>query len=64
MTTVKIKGMSCQHCVASVTGALQGLAGITDVKVDLQSGSATFSGNAEKSAIKKAIEQIGFELVD
>ncbi|MGB6289074.1 MAG: cation transporter, partial [Desulfobulbales bacterium] len=32
-TTIKVKGMSCQHCVASVTKALSEIAGIADVQV-------------------------------
>ncbi|MGB5233404.1 MAG: cation transporter, partial [Desulfoprunum sp.] len=34
MATIKIKGMSCQHCVAAVTKALSELPGISNVKVD------------------------------
>ena len=38
MTTIKISGMSCQHCVMAVTKALGGIDGIKDVQVDLQKG--------------------------
>ena len=43
MPTVKVKGMSCQHCVASVTKALSDIEGITDVSVNLEAGEATLS---------------------
>jgi copper chaperone len=64
MKTVKIKGMSCQHCVMAVTKALNGLAGVKDVQVDLKKGEATFNEEkvVEMKAIKKVIENAGFEV--
>lgn len=64
MTTVKIKGMSCQHCVASVTKAMTALEGVSDVEVDLQKGTATFNGTIDRKTLQQAIEKIGFELID
>jgi copper ion binding protein len=66
MTTIKVKGMSCQHCVASVTNALSDIAGITEVKVNLEKGEATFNEQSpvSKDTIKDAITKIGFEVVD
>ena len=65
MPAIKVKGMSCQHCVASVTKALSGIAGITDVRVNLEKGEATFKENSPVSmeTIKDAITRIGFEVV-
>lgn len=40
--TVRISGMSCEHCAMRVTKALSGLSGVKDVKVDLKSGTTTF----------------------
>ena len=37
---LKIKGMSCQHCVVSISKALKDLKGVKDVKVSLEKGSA------------------------
>ena len=64
-TIIKVKGMSCQHCVASVTKALSEIEGITDVQVDLDKGEATFSEHSpvEVDTIKNAIARIGFEVV-
>ena len=63
--TVKVKGMSCQHCVASVTKTLSEIDGITDVKVDLDKGEATFNETkpVPEQTIKDAISKIGFEVV-
>jgi copper chaperone len=65
MTTVKVKGMSCQHCVASVTKALSEIAGISDVQVNLEKGEATFKeqSQVDEQIIKDAIARIGFEVV-
>jgi len=63
MATVKIKGMSCQHCVASVTKALSELPGVSNVKVDLAKGEANYDGEIAIEAVKTAISRIGFEVV-
>ena len=63
MATVKIKGMSCQHCVGSTKQALEKIPGISDVKVDLEKGEATYQGNVESKLVKEAITKIGFEVV-
>ena len=63
MAVIKIQGMRCQHCVASVTAALNKVPGIADVQVDLEKGEARFSGDAAVEHVKAAIEKIGFEVV-
>ena len=66
MTTIKVKGMSCQHCVSSVTKALSEIAGISDVQVSLEKGEATFKEQSpvDEQIIKDAIARIGFEVVE
>ena len=64
MNSVKIKGMSCQHCVASVKQALEKIDGISDVSVDLDKGEANFQGEVAGAEITSAISAIGFEVVD
>lgn len=62
METLKIKGMSCQHCVASVKKALEQVAGLSQVNVNLEKGEATFvNSGAERGKIREAISKIGFE---
>jgi copper chaperone len=53
--TVKIKGMSCNHCVMAVTKTLNGIQGVTNVNVDLAKGEATF--DREESVDRKLVEQ-------
>jgi copper chaperone len=64
--TIKIKGMSCQHCVMAVTKALGGIEGITDVRVDLQKGEASFAEEkpVDRALIRERIAKAGFTLVD
>ncbi len=64
-TTIKVKGMSCQHCVMSVKKALSQLEGIRDVDVDLQKGEVRLENprGIEAKVIEKAIEQAGYEVV-
>ena len=39
-STLKIQGMTCNHCVMRVAKALKGVAGVKDAQVDLQKGEA------------------------
>jgi copper chaperone len=64
-TVLKVKGMSCQHCVMSVTKALGQLEGIKNVQVDLAKGQVRFDNSKEiaSSRIEKAISDAGYEVV-
>jgi copper chaperone len=62
MDSLTIKGMSCQHCVKSVTAALEKVEGVSQVSVDLEAAQATFENSgAKREDIKAAIKKIGFE---
>ena len=65
MTKIKIKGMSCQHCVMAVKKALAGIAGVQNVDVDLASGEATLDTNQliDLAAVKEGIKKAGYEVV-
>lgn len=62
---LKVKGMSCQHCVMSVTKALSQLDGIKNVQVDLAKGEVRFDNTKSigSDSIKKAISDAGYEVV-
>ena len=57
--------MSCQHCVMSVTKALNQLEGIKNVQVDLAKGEVRFDNIKEVASnqIEKAIADAGYEVV-
>ncbi len=62
MVSVTVKGMSCEHCVSSVTKALEDVEGISNVSVDLNSAEATFENDgASNEEIQVAIKKIGFD---
>lgn len=64
MGTVKIKGMSCNHCVVAVTKALSGIEGVGNVKVDLANGEATFeeSKPVDRAVVAERIRKAGFDV--
>ena len=59
---VKIEGMSCGGCSARVEKAMNAVAGIESVKVDLADNSASYAGNVPDAVIKAAIEDIGYDV--
>ena len=62
MPSIRIKGMSCGHCVASVTEALRKIEGVSAVAVDLATGTASFEAAADfdRATLIKAIRDLGF----
>jgi len=60
MTTLKITGMNCQHCVRSATQALEAVPGVTGVQVDLASGLAQVEGAADPAALVAAVQGAGY----
>lgn len=57
----KVKGMSCNHCKASVEKAIRNIPGVTDVDVDLPKGMAHVSGAHDAEALMAAVNALGFE---
>lgn len=62
MATIKVKGMSCNHCRKSVTEAVEKIGGAINVKVDLEQGTASFEGKPDLEAVKAAIRDVGFDV--
>lgn len=62
MTTVKIQGMSCQHCAAAAQKVLEEL-GATMVLVDVARGEARFEGMVDQEALRGAMAAQGYEVV-
>lgn len=62
---ISVEGMSCQHCVAAVKAALEGLEGVKSAKVDLKKKSATvkLSKNVTDDMLKSAVNDAGFNPV-
>lgn len=64
-TTYTVSGMTCDHCVNSVSSELGRLEGVTDVKVDLPTGAVTVTSDAplETGQVAAAVDEAGYELV-
>jgi copper ion binding protein len=63
--TLKVEGMSCEHCVKAVTKALSQLSGVKKVKVDLKGASASFEFDPAKIGLEEiaaAIADSGFSV--
>ncbi len=64
-SVLKVKGMSCQHCVMSVKKALGKVEGIQNVDVDLEKGEVRFENtkSVALSQVERAIEDAGYQVV-
>ena len=60
--TIKIEGMQCNHCKATVEKALSSLSGVTKVEVNLEAGTAILEmeHEIEKEKIETVISEAGF----
>ena len=64
--TLKIQGMTCNHCVMRVAKALKALPGVQDAQVDLQKAEAAVTYDEAKIALDKisvAVVEAGYKVV-
>ena len=61
-TTITVTGMTCEHCVASVTEEISELAGVEDVAVALETGEVTITSAEplDPAAVSGAVEEAGY----
>ncbi|MSU02461.1 cation transporter [Tissierella pigra] len=63
--TLLVEGMSCGHCEKAVKNALNELAGVTKVEVDLSTKTVEVEGESlDGTLIKDAIEDAGYDLIE
>ena len=64
--TYTVAGMTCGHCVSSVTEEVTELAGVTGVEVDLASGRLVVTAGQElgTDAVRAAVEEAGYTMID
>ncbi|MGI8900668.1 MAG: heavy-metal-associated domain-containing protein [Nocardioides sp.] len=57
-------GMTCGHCVASVTEEVQEIPGVSDVEVVLETGALTITSDqpVDNAAVQAAVEEAGYQL--
>ena len=63
-TTLTVAGMTCGHCVASVTEEISELASVESVEVDLPTGSVTVTSSQplDPAAVRAAVEEAGYSV--
>jgi copper chaperone len=64
MPEITVKGMSCGHCVAAMTKAMESLPGVSRVQVDLGSGRVSYesAGPIARADLERVVKAAGFEL--
>ena len=63
--TIKVEGMTCQHCVEIITDALNNINGLNTVNVDLVKKEVSVKFNKNETKVQKIFDKIievGFEL--
>jgi len=62
--TYTVTGMTCSHCVNSVGSEIKKIPGVTDVQVDLASGTVTVISDqpVDDTAVAAAVDEAGYEL--
>lgn len=61
---INVVGMTCQHCVNSVTEELSKIKGVQKVEVELDSGKVEIISDGEiaQDKISEAIKEAGYEI--
>ena len=63
-STLKVQGMTCNHCVMRVAKALKAVPGVQDAQVDLQKAQAVVTYDDSKVALEKlsaAVVEAGYK---
>jgi copper chaperone CopZ len=60
-TRIQVTGMTCMHCVAAVTKALQRVPGVETADVSLDNKQALVTGSADTADLLAAIQNEGYE---
>lgn len=61
---LKIEGMMCGHCKARVEKALKAVAGVETVEISLENKTATVTGSADPAALRQAVTDAGYQVVE
>lgn len=56
--TIQVEGMTCNHCKASVEGALNNLKGVSKAEVDLEANNVAVEFNDSEVTVAKMKEEI------
>jgi copper chaperone len=59
-TTLKVSGMTCNHCVSAVTKALAAVPGVESAEVSLENARAVVKGSADAQVLIAAVKEEGY----
>ncbi len=67
--TYTVRGMTCGHCVSAVTEEVQSISGVSEVTIDLVEGGdssviVTSEASLDVEAVRAAVDEAGYELID
>ncbi len=64
--TFTLVGMTCGHCVSSVSEEVTEVRGVTDVDVDLATGQLTVTSNTpiDDAKVREAVAAAGYAVAD
>ena len=62
--TYTVTGMTCGHCVSAVTEEVGAVPGVTEVQVDLETGTLTVTSEnpVDDDAVAAAVDEAGYAL--
>ena len=63
-TVIKVEGMMCKHCKARVEKVCKAVPGAVDAVVDLEAKTVTVTGTADVAALKQAITDADYEVIE
>lgn len=63
--TYQVQGMTCGHCVNSVSAEVGALPGVENVQVDLDAGRVTVTSQRplDITSVRNAVDEAGYDLV-
>jgi copper chaperone len=62
MVELKVHGMTCGHCVATVKAAVLEVAPTARTEVEIASGAVRIEGDVDAARVRDAIERAGYSI--
>jgi copper chaperone len=62
MLRLKVSGMTCGHCAAAITKAVEALPGVGEVSVDLEGGEVRVHGTPDVASLRQVIAREGYDV--
>lgn len=59
-TTIRVEGMSCEHCEQTIEEAIRGVTNVSDAHVDRETEMATVEGDPDTADLVQAVEDAGY----